>query len=101
MLALFPDFPALEQECAYAGRAWYLFSQEHDTIEEGPEFLQQKGNFLHVVQLTIHSTFGMYDIHPPTFLEPHFQAPPFQNTNTEVVQAGRAWYFFSREHRQG
>ena len=40
-LALFPGFPAPERECVYAGRAWYLFSCEHDVIAE---FLEQKGN---------------------------------------------------------
>ena len=42
-----------------AGRAWYLFSCEHDVIGEEPE---QKGNNLHIIQPTLHLTLGLYDI---------------------------------------
>ena len=31
----------------------------------GPEFLEQKGNVLSVIQLALHSTLGVYDIRPP------------------------------------
>ena len=40
----------------------YLFLHEHDVIEKGPEFLEQKD---HVVQPTMHSTLGVYDICRP------------------------------------
>ena len=43
-LASFPGFPAPECKYAYTGRAWYLFSCEHDIIKKGSEFLEQKGN---------------------------------------------------------
>ena len=46
------------------GRAWYLFSCDHDIIKIRPEFLQQKDNIFHVVQPTMHSTLGVYDICP-------------------------------------
>ena len=32
---------------------------------------------------------------------PQSQAPRLRNVNTEVVQAGKAWYFFSHEQCQG
>ena len=48
----------------YVGRAWYLFSCDHDIIKIRPEFLQQKGNIFHVVQPTMHSTLSVYDICP-------------------------------------
>ena len=48
MVASFPDFPALGREDVYTGTAWYLFSCDHDVIKIGPEFLEQKGNVLHV-----------------------------------------------------
>ena len=51
-----------ECEHVYAGRAWYLFSCEHDIVKIGPEFLEQKGNVLCVVQPNIRSTLGIYDI---------------------------------------
>ena len=38
-LASFLGFPALEHEYVYAGRAWYLFSRDH---EIGPEFLAKR-----------------------------------------------------------
>ena len=34
-------------------RAWYLFSRDHDIIEIGPEFLEQKGNVLPVLSLQV------------------------------------------------
>ena len=30
----------------------------------GPQFLKQKGNILHIIQPTLHSTLGVYDNHP-------------------------------------
>ena len=48
----------------YARRVWYLFSRDRDVIKIGPEFLEQKGNVLCVVRPTMHSVFGVYDIHP-------------------------------------
>ena len=52
----------LEHEYVHAWRAWYFFSREHDVIEIGPEFLEQKGNVLRIVQPTMRSTLGVYDI---------------------------------------
>ena len=43
-VASFPGSPAPEHGYVYVGRAWYLFSREHDVIKIGPEFLEQKGN---------------------------------------------------------
>ena len=48
-----------------SSRAWYLFSHEHDIIETGPKFLEQKGNVWYIVQLTMRSTLVYYDICPP------------------------------------
>ena len=30
--------------------AWYLYSREHNVIEKGPAFLEQKDNFLCIIQ---------------------------------------------------
>ena len=49
-------------EVVQAWRAWYFLSRDHDVIEIGPEFLEQTGNVLCVVQPTMHSMFGVYDI---------------------------------------
>ena len=62
-LASFPGTP--EREYEYAWRAWYLFSRDHDVIEIGPEFLEQKGNVLHIIQPTLRSMLDMYDIRSP------------------------------------
>ena len=48
----------------HALRAWYIFSRDHDIIKIGPEFLEQKGNVLRVIQPTLRSTLGVYDIRP-------------------------------------
>ena len=48
----------------HAWKAWYLSSRNHDVIKIGREFLEQKGNFLRIIQPTLHSTLGVYDIHP-------------------------------------
>ena len=40
----------------------YLFSREHDVIEIGPEFIEQKGN-VRVLFNQLCSTLGVYDIH--------------------------------------
>ena len=45
-----------------ARRAWYLFSIEHDVIENFPE---QTGCVSRIVQLTTRSTLGVYDNCPP------------------------------------
>ena len=34
-------------------------------IKIGPEFLEQKGNVLRVIQPDLRSTLGVYDIRPP------------------------------------
>ena len=59
-VASFPGSPGMR--IIHAWRAWYIFSRDHDVIKIGPEFLEQKGNLLHVIQLTLHSTLGVYDI---------------------------------------
>ena len=64
-LASFPGSAAPEREYVYAGRAWYLFSRDHDVIETGPQFLEQKGSVSHIDQPTIRSTLGVYNIRPP------------------------------------
>ena len=40
------------------GRAWYVFSREHDIMEKDQSFLEQKGSILHIVQPTLHSMLG-------------------------------------------
>ena len=37
-MASFPSLPAPEQKDACTGRAWYLFSRDHDEIKIGPDF---------------------------------------------------------------
>ena len=49
----------------HAWRAWYIFSRDHDVIKIGPEILEQKGNVLRVIQPTLRSTLGVYDIRSP------------------------------------
>ena len=56
-LALFPGSPGMQ--IVYLWRAWYLFSRDHDVIEIGPEFLEQKGNVLHVIQSTLRLTLSV------------------------------------------
>ena len=41
--ALFPGSHALNIEVVQVWKAWYLFSCDHDIIEIGPEFVEQKG----------------------------------------------------------
>ena len=53
-IASFPGSPALEYE--YVGRAWYLFSHEHDVIRKGQNF---KGNVLYGVYPTMRSMLGV------------------------------------------
>ena len=48
-----------------AGRAWYLFSREHDVIGKWRKFSEQTGCVLRIVQLTTHSMLGVYDNRPP------------------------------------
>ena len=60
-LGSFPESP--ECEYVYMGRAYIVsFLCNHDIIEIG---LKQKGNVLRVVQPTMCSTLGVYDIWPP------------------------------------
>ena len=47
------------------GEPCIFVSHDHG-ITVGPEFLEQKGNILHVVQLTMRSKLSVYDIRPPT-----------------------------------
>ena len=51
-------------QIVYTWRAWYIFSCDHDIIEIGPEFLEQKGNVLRIVQPTMRSMLGVYNIRP-------------------------------------
>ena len=60
VVASFPGSPGTR--IIHAWRAWYIFSCDHDVIEIGPEFLEQKGNVLRVIQPTVRSTLGVYDI---------------------------------------
>ena len=46
----------------HAWRAWYIFSRDHDVTKLGPGFLEQKGNLLLVIQSTLRSTLGVYDV---------------------------------------
>ena len=54
-----------ERELYVHGEAGIFFSCDHDVIEIGPGFLEQKGNVLRIVQQTMHSTLGVYIIRPP------------------------------------
>ena len=45
-----------------AGRAWYLFSHEH---ESNRKFSERTSYVLHIVQLTTHLTLSVYDNRPP------------------------------------
>ena len=47
-----------------AGRAWYLFSCEHDVIGKWRKFSERTGYVLRIVQLTARSTLGVYYNHP-------------------------------------
>ena len=58
-LASFPGSP--EREINTRGEPG-IFSH---VIKIGPEFLEQKGNVLSVIQPALHSTLGVYDICPP------------------------------------
>ena len=49
----------------HAWRAWYIFSRDHDANQLGPEFLEQKGNLLLIIQSTLRSTLGVYNICSP------------------------------------
>ena len=61
MLASVPGFSISES----TGERCFFFSREHIVIKKkNRKFLEQKGNILHVVQPTMHSTLGVYDIHP-------------------------------------
>ena len=42
-----------------------IFTHDRDVIKIGPEFLEQKGNILRVIQLTLRSTLGVHDIRSP------------------------------------
>jgi len=50
------DYPGME--------SLVFFPHDHDVIEIGTEFLEQKGNILLVVQPTMCSPLSMYDICP-------------------------------------
>ena len=48
--------------CMHAGRAWYLFSREHNVIKIGPEFLEQKTFCVLFNQLCVECLVHVYDI---------------------------------------
>ena len=49
----------------HAWRACYIFSRDHYVIKIGPEFFEQRGNVLRIIQPALHSTLGVYDIRTP------------------------------------
>ena len=73
-LSSFPGSPEREM---YTWRAWCLFSRDHDIIKIGPEFLEQKGNVLCVIQPTLRSTLNLYDIRPPIVIYVSCSLPSF------------------------
>ena len=64
-LASFPvPRPAFRRlQYGKAGRAWYIFSREHDVIEKWQNF--QNEDVLRVIQPSTRSTLGEYDSRPP------------------------------------
>ena len=50
--SLVPRLPGMRN--VHAWRAWYLFSCNYDIFKIGPEFLEQKGNVLRIIQQTLH-----------------------------------------------
>ena len=61
-----PNATASPQKVTYLhAKFLYLFSRDHDIIKIGPECLEQKGNVLHVVRLTMHLTFDVLIFPPP------------------------------------
>jgi len=56
-----PAFCCLQ--CGKLGRAWYLFSREHDVIDKWQKNSEQKRC---IVQPSVSSTLGVYDSHPLT-----------------------------------
>ena len=63
MVSLIPRLSGTRN--VHAWRAWYIFSRDHDVIKIGPEILEQKGNVLRVIQPTLRSMLGVYDIRSP------------------------------------
>ena len=62
-IASFPGSSVMRNR--HAWRAWYILSRDHDIIKIGPEFSEQKGNVLRIIQQTLCSMLGVYDIRPP------------------------------------
>ena len=66
MHAAIPPFPGSPlwniNMCMHAGRAWYLFSREHNVIKIGPEFLEQKTFCVLFNQLCVECLVHVYDI---------------------------------------
>ena len=62
LLAPFPGSPTLEHK--YTGRAWYLFSCEHDVITKGWEFSDQKGN-VHMLVIQLYTQCSVCRIFTP------------------------------------
>ena len=58
LVVSFPDSPSPEHK--HTGRAWYPFSHDFHIIRKGPEFSEQKGNVLNVVQPSIHMSNAWY-----------------------------------------
>ena len=65
-LASFPGPTQLSVACSNgkAGRAWYLFSREHDIIGKRRKFSERTGCISRIVQPTTHSKLSVYDNHP-------------------------------------
>ena len=58
-----PAFCCLQ--CGKLGRAWYLFSREHDVIDKWQKIQNKKKNEIsHIVQPNMSSTLGVYDSRP-------------------------------------
>ena len=67
-LASFPvPRPAFRRlQYCKAGRAWYIFSREHDVIEKcRAKFSERRRYVLRVIQPSTRSTLGEYDSRPP------------------------------------
>ena len=60
---LCPTFCCLQY--GKAGRAWYLFSHEHEVIDKWPKNSERKSAVSHIVQPFTSSTLGVYNSRPP------------------------------------
>ena len=65
-LVSFPGSP--ERECTCV-ESLVSFLTYHDIIKMLPNFWEQKGNILFVIQPTLHSTLGVYDTRSPIAID--------------------------------